>query len=46
MKTDIAQIESIDIILRKLLVWLERTTGLEFTITRPFRMNDNGVHGQ
>lgn len=46
MKSDIGQLEYVDQKLRKLIVWLEESTGLEFTETSRFRMNDNGVHGQ
>jgi hypothetical protein len=46
MKIDIAQLEFIDKKLRRLLLWLEDSTGLEFTITSQYRENDKGVHGQ
>ena len=46
MKIDIGQLEFIDKTLRLILVGLESDTGMEFTITSLFRMNDNGVHGQ
>jgi hypothetical protein len=46
MKIDIAQLEFIDIRLRKIAVEIERSTGLEFTLTSLYRMGDNGVHGQ
>ena len=29
----------------KLIKWLEKSTGLEFTETSRFRMNNDGVHG-
>jgi len=46
MKSDIAQLEYVDSKLRKLVTWLEDSTGFEFTETSRFRMNDDGVHGQ
>lgn len=46
MKIDIWQLEFIDKTLRDILVWVESQTGMEFTITSLYRMNDNGVHGQ
>ncbi len=45
MKIDIIQLEFIDQKLRNMIVWLEKETGLEFTITSLYRMNDSGVHG-
>ena len=45
MRLDISQLEFIDPKLRQLVVWLETETGLEFTITSLYRINDNGVHG-
>jgi hypothetical protein len=45
MNIDVIQIKSYHQNLRKILVWLERSTGFKFTITSPFRMNDSGVHG-
>jgi len=45
MRIDIGQLEFIDIKLRRLVLWLEKETGLEFTTTSLFRMNDDGVHG-
>ena len=45
MKIDVKQISSIDGKLRDLLTWLERYTGLEFTITSLHRIDDPGVHG-
>ena len=46
MKSDVAQLEYIHTTMRKLLVWLEDMTGLEFTETSRYRIGDNGVHGQ
>jgi len=46
MKIDIKQLEFIHTTLRDVLRWVEVETGLEFTITSIFRMNDDGVHGQ
>lgn len=45
MKIDIAQLEFIDKKLREILLFVESKTGLEFTITSLYRMEDNGVHG-
>jgi len=45
MKSDIKQLEYVHPKLRKLIVWLEDTTGLEFTETSRFRIDDDGVHG-
>jgi len=45
MKADIGQMEFIDPMLRKMAEWIEEETGLEFTLTSIFRMNDSGVHG-
>lgn len=45
MKIDISQLEYIDKRLRKILVWLEKETGLELTITSQYRIGDRGVHG-
>lgn len=45
MKADIAQWSFVKGTLRALAIWLEENTGLEFTITSPFRINDRGVHG-
>ncbi len=45
MKIDIPQLKYIDKTLREILVWLETTTGLEFTITSQYRIGDTGVHG-
>ena len=44
MKTDYKQLEYLHIILRTLLAWLERETGLEFTETSSFRDSGTGVH--
>ena len=45
MRIDIRQLEFIDKRLRNLVVWLEKETGLEFTITSLYRIDDSGVHG-
>ena len=45
MKIDIKQLKFIDLKLRKIVAWLEVITGLEFTITSLYRMNETGVHG-
>ena len=45
MKIDINQLRFYHVKLRRLLIWLEKDTGLEFTITSQFRMKDPGVHG-
>jgi len=45
MKIDIKQLEFIDKNLRDILVFIEKETGLEFTITSLYRICDNGVHG-
>ena len=45
MRIDIRQLEFIDKTLRDILVWLEKDTGLEFTITSIYRIGDAGVHG-
>ena len=45
MNIDIIQLEYIHKDLRRLVLWLEDTTGLTFTITSQYRMGDNGVHG-
>jgi hypothetical protein len=46
MKIDIAQLEFIRPQLREILVYLERKTGFEFTITSLYRIeDDSGVHG-
>ena len=46
MKIDISQLEFVDQTLRNILVWIEKETGLEFTITSLYRIGDTGVHGQ
>lgn len=46
MKIDINQLEFIDRKLRNILVWIESTTGMKFTITSLYRINDSGVHGE
>ena len=45
MKIDINQLEFIDKKLRELALWIEKETGLEFTITSIYRIGDRGVHG-
>lgn len=45
MKSDIKQFEFVDRDLRALALWLEHSTGLEFTQTSLYRMGDEGVHG-
>lgn len=45
MRIDIKQLEFVHSTLRSLLVWLEKETGLEFTITSLYRIGDKGVHG-
>ena len=45
MLIDIRQLEFIDSSLREILAWIEGETGLEFTITSLYRINDAGVHG-
>ena len=45
MRIDIKQLEFIHPILREITIWLEKETGLEFTITSLYRINDSGVHG-
>lgn len=45
MNIDITQLEYIDKNLRKMLDWLEISTGLNFTITSQYRIGDSGVHG-
>ena len=45
MRIDTDQLEFIDGKLRKILSWVEDTTGLEFTITSLYRIGDKGVHG-
>ena len=46
MRIDISQLGFLDGRLREILVWLERDTGQEYTITSLYRPGDNGVHGQ
>lgn len=45
MKADIRQFQFFDPKLRMVLLWLEETTGVEFTATSFYRMDDDGVHG-
>ncbi len=45
MKADIGQWEFVDPTLRSLAIWLEKETGVEFTITSSYRIDDTGVHG-
>lgn len=45
MRIDIKQLKFIDKTLRNICVWLEKETGLEFTITSLYRIDDPGVHG-
>jgi len=45
MNIDIAQLEFIDQDLRNILVCLESETGIVFTITSLYRIDDAGVHG-
>lgn len=45
MEIDIGQLEFIDKNLRRMAYWLENETGLKFTVTSLYRMDDNGVHG-
>jgi hypothetical protein len=45
MRIDVKQLEFVDYNLRSLLIMLEKNTGLEFTCTSNFRMDDPGVHG-
>lgn len=45
MRIDIAQLNFIHEKLRGILVFVEKKTGLEFTITSLYRINDKGVHG-
>jgi hypothetical protein len=46
MKSDIAQLEYVHPKLRKLITWLEESTGFEFTETSRYRMEGDGVHTQ
>jgi len=43
---DFQQLEFVDIKLRKIHKWIEEKTGLTFTITSIYRINDPGVHGK
>ncbi len=45
MKIDIAQLVFIDKRLRAILLSIELQTGVEFTITSLYRIDDTGVHG-
>lgn len=45
MLIDIRQISGTHAELRKILEWLEESTGLSFTITSQHRKSDTGVHG-
>lgn len=45
MHIDISQLGYYHPILRKLLLWLEKATGLKFTITSQYRIDDPGIHG-
>jgi hypothetical protein len=45
MNIDIHQLEFIDQNLREILVEIEDLTGLTFTITSLYRIDDSGVHG-
>lgn len=45
MKIDIAQLVFIDKRLRAILLSIELQTGVEFTITSLYRIEDTGVHG-
>lgn len=45
MRIDIGQLEFIDKTLRDIVLWLENETGLEFTDTSLYRIDDPGVHG-
>ena len=45
MKTDIGQLDYVHPKLRTLCMWLETTTGMEFTETSRYRIGDTGVHG-
>lgn len=44
-RIDVKQIRSYHVKLRELLLWLEKYTGVGFTITSPHRIGDKGVHG-
>ena len=45
MEIDILQLEFIDRKLRKMADWVEKETGLKFTVTSIYRIDDGGVHG-
>jgi len=45
MRVDIQELKFIHPMLRDILVNLEKTTGVEFTITSIYRIDDTGVHG-
>ena len=45
MMIDVSQLEFIDPTLRRVCEFLEQSTGLEYTITSLYRINDKGVHG-
>lgn len=45
MRIDIGQLKFINYMLRRILVNLEKKTGIEFTITSIYRIDDSGVHG-
>jgi len=45
MNADIGQLIFIDEKLRNLALWLEASTGQEYTITSLFRLGDKGPHG-
>jgi hypothetical protein len=44
MKTDVIQLSYLHHKLRSLLVWLESSTGLEFTETSSYRIGKGSVH--
>lgn len=46
MDVDIQQLEFIDKKIREILSWLKEETGLGFTATSLYRINNGGVHGQ
>lgn len=45
MEIDLGQLEFVDKQLRKMALWAEAETGLKFTVTSLFRIDDTGVHG-
>ena len=45
MNIDINQLEFIDRKLRDVLLFVEKETGIEFSITSLYRIGDTGVHG-